>query len=360
MSIKHLENSPINEVVNLLEDISRYSITEKLDGAQLLFGLDEVGFYTSRGYDGRIYSHQTYPIEFHTTYRRSAHIALASSINRLLAAGMVPGDQVEIEVLHGEIPNVVPYSKDTSYIIFLRTTEGNVNIDRLAQEFSGHSLPITLRTPFTPDGIIIDHKDVMTKWEFHKVPEVEIDIDAVKNAISTEAANILADLAKPAYIRDYSRLDILNINLSKIPVNERAEIKEFRTSIDQYFRNYRFKDIKDILLNEIVRNRGSKFGPTDGWIEGVVLKNKETGKMMKLVDKSVFGKAHKFTWLVRSELDLLNSSRSEIVAHLDKYNKEKHALVITIDEIGKTFSYAGEIDRRTLEIFAFRYSQADT
>lgn len=360
MSIKHFEDLPFAEIKSVIDDISQYRITEKLDGAQLLFGLDDLGFYTTRSFKGdkRYYSHLKYEVEFHTTYRRAAHLALEQSIHKLLAAGMVPGDQVEIEVLHGEVPNVVPYSKNTNYIIFLRTTEGNVNIDRLAQEFRDHSLTLSLLTPFTHDGLGVAFKEVESTWEFYSVPEVTIDIDAFNKDIDYSRESFAKTLSWKAETIDLTWLEISTLNLSKIPVSQRPAVKEERESIIDNTRKYAARGLKETLLEHTVRNTKSKFGSADGWIEGVVLTHKVTGKMLKIVDKEVFGKAHRFIWKVRGELDGLEPSREEIVRLVDKYNKEKPHFKLRIEEIDKDFSYTGEVDKRTLEFFAYKFSRA--
>lgn len=369
MSIKHLESISINELEELLYNLGDYEATEKLDGAQLLFGIDNRGFYTSRETKGgtRIYDVSDYEIDYHTTFKRAAHIVLEQSLPKLVAAGMLPGDQVEVEVLHGEIPNVVPYSKDTSYIIFLRTTEGSVNINRLQQEFAGYSLPLTLSTPTTEDGLVTEFKPLDSVWEFSAVPVVHMHVDALNTKIKPSVDKLFSLLHSPSGVHDLTYMELMNFNLNKLgKVADRdvvkSLIKEARTDVKAVVLEQYVMPLKEFLLDHVVRNCGSKFGPINGWIEGVVLKHKATGKMVKLVDKEIFGAAHKFTWATRSALDDQRKeaelSRVELEALLDKYNRQKDTLILSLPAIGTDLSYTGAIHKRTLEHFAFLYRRA--
>src|ERR1700679_3502530 len=104
--ITHIEELPTTEFIKVVKNLHEYEVTEKVDGAEILFGIDEIGFYTSREAKGgiRIYNESDYGMGFPTTYMRSAHKLLEQSLSELRAAGMRPGDQVEAEVLYGELP----------------------------------------------------------------------------------------------------------------------------------------------------------------------------------------------------------------------------------------------------------------
>jgi hypothetical protein len=314
-SITHLEDLPLSEFIHVIRKLHEYEITEKVDGAQILFGLDEKGFYTSRETKGgtRIYEADRYDIKFSTTYMRSAHRLLEKVLPTLLAAGMAPGDQVEAEVLFGELPNVVPYSADTNYLIFLRTTAGNANIDRLQQKLSGLSLPICLESPYTEDGKSIILVEETNNWEFARVPKLPVDTNMIQKKVVIPLRQMQVFLESASGINNLSNKDIESIPLNKRPtwcaVPEwkiyKDLIKEKKTEINNIIHNGFILEIKEILLDHIVRNRGSYFGPevnAGGWIEGVVLKHRDSGKVVKLVDKSTFGIIREFAWEVRNNL----------------------------------------------------------
>jgi hypothetical protein len=178
--ISHIEDIPVGEIIEILTNLSNFELTEKVDGAQILFGIDEHGFYTSRETKGgtRIYNEADYGISFSSTYMRSSHKLLEQMLPVLKGAGLRPGDQVEAEVLYGQVPNVVPYSADTNYLIFLRTTEGAVNIDRLKQKLDGQAVSVTLESPYTDDGKSITLKEMTNVWKFARVPLLEKKYDS--------------------------------------------------------------------------------------------------------------------------------------------------------------------------------------
>jgi len=324
--ISHIEDLPIVEFLHTLSSLDEYDITEKLDGAQILFGIDENGFYTSRETKGgfRIYNEQDYGIKFQSTYMRSVHKLLEQVLPTLRKAGLNEGDQVEAEVLYGELPNVVPYSKDTNYLIFLRTTEGTVNIDRLKQKLDGYTLPISLLAPYTPDGRFIELREETNNWEFSRAPKIPFNFMdlAPKDILNLDSPgwdffNKRRDLH--SYLTEYSGIQgMYNRAILKTPLNKcpdwcepqdwkfiKSLVKEKREEINKVIQERHIPGIKSILLDHLVRNKKSAFGPLleeGGWIEGVVLKHKVSGKMLKLVDKEVFGTIRENAWKERNLL----------------------------------------------------------
>lgn len=310
--IPHIEDLEISEFVNTLLKWHIHEATEKLDGAQILFGIDENGFYTSRETKGgkRIYNESDYDVRFPTTYKRAVHKLLESVSSNLRAAGMRPGDQVEAEVLYGLLPNVVPYSEDINYLIFLRATEGKVNIDRLKQELNGKSLLIPLETPYTVDGRTIQIHEQTHEWHFGRSPKLPVD-----STIAKEFNPLLIKLIEFMRLTAYKGLS--NNLLSATPLNRipdwcdpkdwktvKEELKANRAGVLEEF--YRRKlEIKEVLLDHYVRRQASAFGPSvadGGWIEGVVLRRLDTGKMVKIVDKDVFGVVREQAWEERNKL----------------------------------------------------------
>lgn len=310
--ITHIEDLSVAEFLKTVENISEFEITEKVDGSQILFGIDNNGFYTSRETKGgeRIYAVEDYDIGFSTTYKRSAHILLEHALPQLRNAGLKRGDQVEAEVLYGELPNVVPYSRDTNYLIFLRTTEGTVNIDHLKQKLDGQTLSVSLMSPFTDDGKNISLREETNTWNFSRTPILENKLSF--DQLSPHILKIEKILNKVDLVTQQPIGVLLETPLNKTPVwldGEWKEIKEYIKREREY--NYipmletHIMHVKEILLNSLVRNKQSGFGPLvedGGWIEGVVLRHRTTGKMVKLVDKEVFGTIRESAWEKRNSL----------------------------------------------------------
>lgn len=311
--ITHFEDLPYSEIVNVLANLKDYQITEKVDGAQILFGIDSNGFYTSRESKGgtRIYNEGDYGITFPSTYMRSAHKLLEQMLPALKGAGMRPGDQVEAEVLYGQVPNVVPYSADTNYLIFLRTTEGTVNIDRLKQKLDGQAVSVSLVSPFTDNGKDIVLRESSNQWRFARVPIINKKHDA--KIVSRHVVEMDRYLSTIDTFTMQPLRVILETPLNKTPIwvttgtwkHAKEYIREKKEEIQLTLSQSHILPIKEILLGDLVRETASSFGPSleeGGWIEGVVLKHKDTGKMFKLVDKQVFGTIREHAWAKRNML----------------------------------------------------------
>lgn len=358
MSIKHFEDLKHTEVLHALSNLKEYQVTEKVDGSQLLFGIDENGFYTSREGKGgkRIYDVNDYEIDFHTSYRRYAHTALKMSEDLLIEAGMKPGDQVEIEVLYGELPNVVEYSKDANYLIFLRTTAGTVDIGNLQRSFDDHIVLIELDVPVTTNGIDVDVIHEGTTWKFIQVPKWEYDRELVSAGVLWLKYSYEDMLNFIDPVLGVTNAEVLNINLNKISQYsaEKHVISVIRESIREKDTEHK-KAIKNSLLKTVVRNRPSHLGPADGFIEGVVFSH-PNGTRFKLVDKELFKEVHEFYWRVRNSGDLISDSLTmdELTSNLDKYTKARKKYRLTIPFVKRIFKYSEPVHRRTLETFASR------
>jgi hypothetical protein len=309
--ITHIEDLPVSEFARVLGSLGQYEITEKVDGAQILFGMDGTGFYTSRETKGgaRVYNESDYGVSFSTSYMRSAHRLLESCQDELRDAGMRSGDQVEAEVLYGQLPNVVPYSADRNYLIFLRTTEGQVNINKLKKQLDSKVVSVSLPCPITEDGRTIRIVEKDSVWEFARSPIIRI---AVTN--TNEKLNKLIRYLGTRDGHTEQTFDtILETPLNKIPEwcdrsswqYTKEYLRERKAEIQLHVDSQFIMPIKERMLSQLVRATASKFGPAleeGGWIEGVVLRHKTTGRMVKIVDKDKFGTVREAAWAYRNEL----------------------------------------------------------
>jgi hypothetical protein len=356
MTIEHFEDLPSTDILHFLEHINEYTATEKVDGSQLLFGIDEKGFYTSRETKGggRVYDIAEYELAFHTTYRRMAHVALQSSLARLVNAGMKVDDQVEVEVLYGLLPNVIEYSDATNYLIFLRTTSGTVDINQLQSAFENHTLTVSLDVPRTDDGITICNKHESALWSFVRVPLWEYDTGALDENLKVRIEFYSEFLSREVTEMGISYADLLSIHLgrvSKYAIGKEA-ISKLRDTVRMYDTAHRLS-MKIELLNSIVRNRPSNLGPTNGFIEGVVF-TRPDGKMFKLVDKDLFREVQQFYWQMRNDkvFDTDELTIPVLDSNLDKYIKARKQYRLTVPFVDRIFKYSEPVHQRTLETFA--------
>lgn len=361
MSIRHFEDLPLDDILHFLENHRTYKATEKVDGSQLLFGIDEHGFYTSRETKGgkRIYNLSEYDLDFHNTYRRMAHAALQSSISLLIDAGMKVGDQVEIEVLYGSLPNVIEYSESTNYIIFLRTTSGSIDIDCLQSSFDKHTVSVSMLVPTTSDGISIVDVNRICDWRFVRVPSWEYDEHDLDSILKDRLGYYSEFLNRKVHELGISYRQLLSIHLGKISDYkiDKESISALRDLVRLYDSAHRLS-IKNDLLNSIIRNRPSNLGPSHGFVEGVIF-TRADGKMFKLVDKDLFREVQKFYWMVRNNKELVadNLTIPALDLILDKYIKAKDEYTLVVPYSSRVFKYTDSVHQRTLETFASRRRQ---
>lgn len=311
MSITHIEDVPVNKLISYLDNIQDFIVTEKIDGSNLQFGIDEKGFFTSRGDKGnniRYRSVEDYCIDFTTTFQRFAHSALMQALPALQSAGLSLNDCVEIEVLLGTLPNTVPYD-GRDRIVFLRTINGSVNLNDLQQAVVDETYHFILDTPVVKEPQLEIYQESMHyTCVFALVPEHTVTFDDLFDTIAI--VNVLKiDLARQSgIISGMTNSDITEIPLNKKPLHLREgdnwsdikkEIRLYRESVAQLV-----IDIKDKMMHEYLRDAKSKIGPQDstGWIEGVVFRHKITSEQFKLVDKSRFTRVNKHTHVAREQI----------------------------------------------------------
>ena len=325
--IPHIEDLTYSHFLDVVENLHEYTVTEKVDGSNLHFGLDDVGFYTSREHMGgsRCYHDSEYPRHFSTTYMRIAHSALQQSLDAMIdEAGLEVGDRVEVEVLYGITPNVVPYDREQTAIVFLRTVEGSVECDALARATSNVTNIVTLdEVPTTP--IKMHNMSFIPRTLYStKIVPVEFAGVEVKH-ISSQPDEILQqliaklkrDLAAPSSVCSFSVLEVLEIPLNRRPTRGdptnwktiKKQLATARLTYNEIFIKQKM-DIKERLLNTHVRSKASQFWTNiktinDSWIEGVVFRHPATGEQFKLVDKQVFTMIKNFIWDERESVTKL-------------------------------------------------------
>lgn len=318
--ITHLEDLAISSFLKAVKFGNQMIVTEKLDGANLAFGIDEHGeFFSSREAKGgkRFYSVDDYGNKFWEVGFKAAHLALEKVIPKIKMSGaMRPGDIVNCEILFGAMPNTVPYSGDANQIVFLHALAGSPNIEALHKLLDGKKVTVALKdVPYTEDGKTVLYKPQSYTWRFVKVPSVNpkiLDKAFAEKELVYKINELESILNKPSGILDFSNLEIMSLPLNKRPESVdknkwqliTAEIKEKRKKLAAQIDALKL-DIKAHLLDNLVRNVSSAFGPEvqdGGWIEGLVFRDPNTGEMFKLIDKTVFTMFNKFNWQMRNLL----------------------------------------------------------
>lgn len=325
--IKHLEDLPVEKFIENLRNINKFEITEKIDGANLWFGLDEDGkFYTSREAKGgkKFYSENNWGKKFWETGFRSAHKVLEILVEELKNKELIlPGDVIEVEILFGKMPNTVTYKGDVNQIVFLRPIKTNddfknfsVRFKKMVEYLKGRYVTVTVDSvPYTEDGRTINYRSESHIWKIDITPTVDSSLINREELLKNLEKNLLMIenyLNEPSEISNFKNYEVLAINLNKKPEKiEKEDWKQLKdiirlkkVEIYNKLQEYKFI-IKDFLLKNFLRHLSSKFGPSiedGGWIEGVVFRDPVTNEQFKLVDKDLFTEINKFNWKIRNLL----------------------------------------------------------
>jgi len=324
MSIPHIESLPINKFLDTVKELYKYRATEKLDGANLIFGKNLKGeFYTSReGKNGqRYYSYLQYPDNVACNGFRSSHVALYNIIDYLDDI-LHDGQAIETEILYGKQPNAIVYGHN--YIVFLRQITGDDGInpsadqsELMCQELSIalSSRIVSVQVPVykTKNGITIIKTKETHDWKFSAVQPIDnskLQVDTSQLTSSLEAyleivSNIGCGESKDLVL---TLGDIANANLNSYPIPYRSIIKQERDRINQTISTHHIPIIKKRLLEDIVWNikpvlqtenvpEGMDIG-----VEGIVLVHPDTKHQVKIVDKERFTKINEFNFAIRNQI----------------------------------------------------------
>lgn len=318
IGIAHIEHLPIYQFIDAIRNLNEFDISEKVDGFNIKFGLDDQGFYTRGKGPDRIRQASEYGKQFRYIGFKSAHKALGKALQWMLKSNAFSkGDEIEAEVLFGEMPNTVPYNNDSNKIILLRATEGQPNLDVLKEFLENKVAYVNMVTPYTEDGSTIKRKKRKHKWTFSQTPKVSKlrVLNVLKDKkIEMELKKLEKFLLKKSGIYSFDNAELLALPLNRRPSivpkgkwrELVREVKEKKEEIEEHIMGFKL-EIKETLLNELVRTLQSGFGPEikdGGWIEGVVLRreNDDGTELIKIVDKDVFTALNNFNWQVRRTL----------------------------------------------------------
>ncbi len=433
--ITHFEDLSLGGLLEVLVNLDNYSISEKVDGSQLIFGEDNHGFYTSRETKGgpRVYDADDY-LSAAPPYMAIAHRVLEKALPKLRKNGFVTGMMIEVEVLTSGLPNVIPYDDKFNHIVFLRyihsIVDPEIPLGNLIKNISNIVIK-DVDVSRSHDGMTFVKSKEIQKWKIVRVPQI-IDkslMEKVQEEIAPHVHELIdyldtvdMDLAKTyRSVLSPGNADHFNRTVGHIKAGKRFVLRELIKP--------KILEIKEILLDRLVRPRASLFGPPvskGGWIEGLVLVSPDSlfvsTRVLKLVDKQRFLTIKDFCWDIRSKiittaksekypggiigqlklslgrsinytklgtagyrqylssfggpsvasnilaisdtvpyhqtqnqwLQILKDREVELLAFLDKYQQDKSTYRLEVPRFDKIeiITYDGEIDSRTLDIFA--------
>lgn len=315
--IAHLEDLDLQAFIAAVSNISKMQATEKLDGANLWFGLDQDGkLYTSRAGKSKsaenIYSVDDYPY-FAANNGFRATLAALKAKEAEIKSILRPGDTIEIEVLFGRQPNAVVYGAGgKNYIAFIRGVEGTQEmlVDQLAQRLANQAVKINTKVVDTVDGenLVLEPRE----FTFQFVAAQKIDAAALRQInVSKQLAALDKFLKQKAQLPSGSltNFDVLTASLGSVDKELRPSVKELRAKLQaQVLTDFKLP-IKKELLAKFVHQTKSPLAADDLTpdedigIEGVVLRTPGSEEQVKLVDKDLFTTINQFNHAVRASIN---------------------------------------------------------
>lgn len=312
--IDHIEDLPLFQFIRTVQSINDKVVTEKLDGAQLWFGLDEKGLFTSRegksSHRSRFYSVGDYPVIAAFNGFRGAHGAF-EKIESIIRKYLKVGDVVETEVLFGRQPNTVTYGvNEKNFIVVLRGigTTPDERVSNLANALNNKQVKVESTIVGSPDGNELQVDDVMMLWEFTKV--VPMAAEKINTSGTEKLIQQLQDYAdQPSKMfPELTNGDLAELNLTSVTKDKRALAKSERERVNEYIMTKFKLPIKELLLGNFVRKvkpmlQDPELHPSeDIGVEGVVIRDPVTGGQTKIVDKDVFTAINTFNSTVRNTI----------------------------------------------------------
>lgn len=320
--IDHIESLPLDKFINAIENLENFIATEKLDGANLVFGIDSQGkLYTSReakGKSKRYYSAEDYEINAANSGFASAHAAL-TELTPQLKKILDTGDAVEVEILFGRQPNAIVYG--SSYIAFLKILPGDnkqhpdqSKIKQLTELMKDKTVTVSTKHVTTDDGIELLTKEIPHKWKFTSTSYIDSH-HFIKVDVKDEIKELKQFLKQKNDIGNLNltNMDIIGIKLTSVPKTIRPEVKDERQRLSDEVTNKFKLPIKEKFLNTVLRTLAPALRDIEieeheeTGVEGVVLLNPDTLEQIKIVDKDVFTIINQFNYAIRNEIK--NTSR---------------------------------------------------
>ena len=311
--ISHLEDLSIDKFISTIDNLSKFIISEKLDGAQLSFGFDNNGkFYTRRKSSPvLIRKPSEYGINGAANGFKSAHAALLKVVN-ILRDVVGAGREVECEILFGNQPNAIEYDLDGfNYIAFLRSVQGQDAdktpdqeiVGKLDQALKGKSVAVKTMQVYTDDGVNVEEEEKMTQWKFTSTQVINNNI-LTKVNVQQEMFKLkryLEEKNKPlsAVGINMTNRQVVTVSLNEVPVKDRPAIKVEREKVAAALFNDFKLPIKKKLLDAYAGKIQSKMNSSNGNVEGIVLLDPDSDDQTKIVDKGDFTKLNKFNHEVR-------------------------------------------------------------
>jgi len=303
--ITHIEDLDVNEFIEWVRNFYDDNIVaiQKLDGTfNMSVGKDEEGIYLARlskGQNEPFSSGELPKIPIYNALRGACLVFERENIISILEEKLEVGDALDIEVLYGQQPNTIRYNLDKNYLAFLRFIKGKSGdeaeelLDSIYESFKEIETTVNNEVYYfswETEKMEVELSEEM--WKFTKpqiLNKLEYKIDAEKDLKVLEKwLN-----APNEVVNSLSNFECLNILLTPIPKNERELYKKARQNALEKAKELKL-NVKNKMIEGVLDKIYFELGGSEQ--EGLVLRNKTTKAMTKLIDKDKFTRENQRNW----------------------------------------------------------------
>lgn len=303
--ITHIEDLDVNEFIEWVRNFYDDNIVaiQKLDGTfNMSVGKDEEGIYLARlskGQNEPFSSGELPKIPIYNALRGACLVFERENIISILEEKLEVGDALDIEVLYGQQPNTIRYNLDKNYLAFLRFIKGKSGdeaeelLDSIYESFKEIETTVNNEVYYfnwETEKMEVELSEEM--WKFTKpqiLNKLEYKIDAEKDLKVLEKwLN-----APNEVVNSLSNFECLNILLTPIPKNERELYKKARQNALEKAKELKL-NVKNKMIEGVLNKIYFELGGSEQ--EGLVLRNKTTKAMTKLIDKDKFTRENQRNW----------------------------------------------------------------
>lgn len=324
--MQHIEEVSLCELLNSVECIidDDAEITQKLDGT-INMGVTK---HRTKFTFNRESKDQSDNIKYDMLDKvarynphRSAILALENDVvSSVLRESMKNEECIDMEILYGKCPNTVEYNLPTNYIAFLRSfRKHSDSIVKIIDKLKDVEVAINSDTyNYNWDTETFEHHITNDKWRFmipEKVDRKQFDDESVNKLIDilNSARQWLYSPCQDSFIdtrmidkwkkktgrNEYYNRDMICLNMSNISVKYRSIYTDTRSKTIEKANEYKLS-IKQVLLDmlsKICFNIGG-YGQ-----EGYVVKDNNSGRAYKIIDKIKFTANNRRNWKYRELLE---------------------------------------------------------
>ena len=145
--ISHIEDLKNSDFIDTIHNLKKYSLTEKIDGVELWFGIDDIGFYTSRegksATKPRCYSVSDYQMIADHNAFRFAHTLLKSqeqNIRKILNTN----DVVSIQIVMSGDGRAISYDNGNHIVFIDRLQTPTDRYNKLVDFFNNKQIKVCI------------------------------------------------------------------------------------------------------------------------------------------------------------------------------------------------------------------------